>query len=109
MEVSADGVNGIGVVRTGVSYKEDQDGEFVAKPFIPHTHRFLADVQSTENILFRIPRGTAAVLFIDGQQVNFKFFIQLFLLFERQSSRLQLRTRALQRAFQLAVEDLKSN
>lgn len=86
--MSADGVNGIGVVRMGVSYREDQDGKFVTKSFIPHTHRFLANIQSTENILFRIPRGTAAVLFIDGQQVNFKLFIQLFLLFERQSSRL---------------------
>lgn len=44
MEVSADGVNGIGVARTGVSYKEGQDGEFVAKIFIPRAHRFLADV-----------------------------------------------------------------
>lgn len=86
MEVSADGVNGIGVARTGVSYKGDQDGGFVARLFIPPTHQFLADVQGTENILFRIPRGTATILFIDGQQVNFKLFIQLFLLFQRQSS-----------------------
>lgn len=87
MEVSADDVNGIGVVRTGVSYKEGQDREFVAKKIILHAHQFLANVQGTENILFQIPRGTPAALFIDGQQVNFKLLIQLLLLFERQSSR----------------------